>query len=336
LQNNGVNRRSFAAFEDGLISSDLNAGQSSYEATGGIHPSRICKSSPQFLSVYRDQYFCDFQEEPIPWTYLPPSFFMEEAIASNLDYGIFQPCPDTNEACHLLNITGASLQGCLTYCGNLVEVGGACSETARCGFDNTFCNRKPGDATGICSECPFDVEECGATEFDLFSKKSCLECNLKCSYNYWADFTVEDQVIWAAALSTTSSWDLALKEVIAPLVDCSDLVLQEVVTCVDAKGSICLINNYLDANLYGIGVKSTKNGCLAMVIYYPPNNVVPDDHPYPSSLAIDDLPIPAIIISHNSGSALQVGSIANVTVFNEDSDNFYAPLAAGEPTLSSK
>jgi hypothetical protein len=261
--------------------------------------------------------------------------------ALNLPKGVFMPCPETKEGCHSLEITTAGLGACLAYCGgNLFRAreGDFCSETDDCDF-RTFCRKLPGNATGICSECPSNPRKDCLVESDA---KNCLHCNLLCTYHYWGDFTVEDQAIWTTVFSTNQP--LANGEMIAPLVDCSD---EELETCANAKDSICLIKtnfSYTNVsaqvqNLFNwIGLKSQNSGCLAMVIFHSQEEIYPDNRPGYSWIQ-STLDIPAIIVSYTSGSYLlesNLGSIANLTVYNDDLDQYYQPLAEEEPGFCRK
>jgi hypothetical protein len=251
------------------------------------------------------------------------------------------PCPGTKEGCNSLNISSTlGLETCLAYCGGdsfRTEEGDFCSETDDCDF-RTYCQKLPGNATGICSKCPSNPLEDCLVEPDA---KSCLRCNLECSFHFWGDFTVEGQAIWTNVLS---SRPIDNGEVIAPLVDCSD---QEVETCADAKDSICLIKtNFSYTNVIaqgqdlfnGIGLKSQNSGCLAVVLFHSQEKIYPDNRPGYSWMS-STFGIPAITISYTSGSYLQenkLGSIANLTIYSDDVDQYYQPLADDEPKICRK
>jgi hypothetical protein len=324
----------------GLIPADPDVGLSAFEATGGIHPSRICVAAYlPLMDTLRDQYFCDIRDKPIPWTSLPPPLMTPQAL--NSPKGVFMPCPETKEGCYSLETTTAGLEACLAYCGgNLfrTQEGGFCSETDDCDF-RTFCRKLPGNATGICSKCPSNPREDCLVESDA---KSCLQCHVQCSLHYWGDFTVEDQAVWTSVFSTNQP--LTNDEMIAPLVDCSD---EEVETCANAKDSICLIKTNFSyttvfaqaPNLFHrIGLKSQNSGCLAVVIFHSQEEIYPDNRPGVSWIQ-STLDIPAIIVSYASGSYLlesKLGSIANLTVYNNDLDQYHQPLAEEVPGFCRK
>ena len=299
--------------ESEVIPADPENGLSAFEASGGVHFVELCTNYPNMMDQYENQFFCDFQEDPIPYTSLPKLY--QQTAPLGLEYGIFTVCPDTKEGCIALNLAEASLESCATNCGNTARKGDVCSEATRCESDY-YCQRTLGNETGICSACPDEPEDC-LVETDMFSRQRCLECYSKCSYHYWGDFTVDDEVIWTYAASIYPV-ETASGQVIAPLADCSDLVLPDVETCPDAQDAICLIHNSrISTSFSEIGRKCEKSGGLAMVLYYSDTEYLSDDYPHVFWLT-SPLSIPSVMISYNSGVALQgskIGSVANLTTY---------------------
>jgi hypothetical protein len=124
---------------------------------------------------------------------------------------------------------------------------------------------------------------------------------------------VDNEIIMANGFRSTTP--LPIGEVIAPLVDCSDLTRPEVEHCPDAKDSICLINNYIDSPEEEVAKKCANSGGLAMVMFFSAEKFPYEDSPG-TSLIVTPIDIPAISIPYNKGTVLQgnkIGSTANVT-----------------------
>ena len=304
-------------------------GQSIFEASRGINPYTICnlRDKRHNGGYSKGDSFCLPQDEPIPDVFsIITSHFQSD------QWGIFTPCPDTREECSKYstsNITSGkherqnmkeqgqvgnlTVKSCLSSCLTTVNEGEVCSQDVRC-EDGSFCKRESGnDTTGICvSECPEDPEHC-LEEVDMFNRKSCLECNEHCTYAHWGYFEVDNEIIMVNGFRSTTP--LPIGEVIAPLVDCSDLTRPEVEHCPDAKDSICLINNYIDSPEEEVAKKCANSGGLAMVMFFSAEKNPYEDSPG-TSLIVTPIDIPAILIAYNKGTVLQgnkIGSTANVT-----------------------
>ena len=140
----------------------------------------------------------------------------------------------------------------------------------------------PGEEHGVCAACPSALEDCLAESVGTSkSKKSCLECGLHCHYLYWGDVTmIEDgEVLLAYALGSYPFYSTP-GSATAPLVECSDLVLDRVDTCPGAMGSICLIHDYVkDSYFYKLAGKCEASGGIAMILYFSDLDFNPDDLP---------------------------------------------------------
>eukprot|EP00751_Fragilariopsis_kerguelensis_P044044 CAMPEP_0170991074 /NCGR_PEP_ID=MMETSP0736-20130129/8886_1 /TAXON_ID=186038 /ORGANISM="Fragilariopsis kerguelensis, Strain L26-C5" /LENGTH=796 /DNA_ID=CAMNT_0011416181 /DNA_START=106 /DNA_END=2497 /DNA_ORIENTATION=- len=279
-----------------LALADPSDGQSVFEATNGVHPYDLCDTDEDNLAYYMNIYFCNYQNEMLPYVVLPWYITDQETN------GIRQDCPKTKEGCQTLDLEGLSLESCLELCGNTVGTGEACSNEIFCetGF---FCN------DGICSSCPKRSEECLSDDIgSVANKKNCLECDLKCQYLYWGDFLVDGESWWAYGMDSSPFYSIP-GTAVAPLVDCSDLVLDKVEICPNANNSICLVHDIAAVE---------DSGGLAMVLYYSDTDYVSDDIPGDGFFSAP-INIPAIQIAYNTGVALKenkLGSVANVTTYN--------------------
>ncbi|KAL7545981.1 hypothetical protein ACHAWF_009330, partial [Thalassiosira exigua] len=324
-------RRPFAAADDSrslaLVRADPLGGQTLREATGGIHSSLICDETP--ISWLKNLYFCNFQDEAIAYGVLPSDDLVTDADADPT--GLLTACPDTREGCHdtregcheldlskgchELALSTLGLKSCLENCDDVVpaEWGEPCSYGPRCA-SGLFCQTMHGKNEGSCQPCPSNLDEClDESTGSASSKESCLECKQQCDILTWGDFTVDGEVIWAHGMSNS-----ALGSVVAPLVDCSDLVLDKVDICPGAKDSICLIQDLTEGTFnHKIAKKCEDSGGLAMVqFYYEERN--PNDVPADAWFILP-ANIPGITISLNSGIALKekkLGSLANVTTYS--------------------
>ena len=269
---------------------------------------------PPHTSMDGQQFYCRYrQEDDEPITYISLLPFFDSSSSS---IGLFEACPDENAKCYEMNITGLTLGSCLASCSDVVTEGEACSERNRCS-SGSFCQRIPGNATGFCNECPVQPESCIGQK-DKFSTERCFQCYPRCAFHSWADITVDNRSIWAYAPSNFAQAVTA--EVIAPIVDCSDLALDQVNLCSAANNSICLVNagRSKDPTLNTkIVNKCEQSGGLAALVYNK-LDVSSDDVPELKNMKVP-LVIPLAIISYNDGNAItqsKLGSPANVTVYD--------------------
>ncbi|KAL7544986.1 hypothetical protein ACHAWF_008351 [Thalassiosira exigua] len=331
--NSGPRHPDRALFGDGDMSSPgrslalvqadpgVSRNQSIIEVTGGVHSYEVCDADEGTMSLGTNLWFCDFRDEPITFVVWPDWITDQEKV------GVTEYCPSTKEGCLNLNLTGLSLENCLKQCGNAALDGEECSDEVLC-TNGTFCKRMPGEGRGgTCSACPSNPQDCLADSIGTdASKKSCLECDLECSYYYWGDFTVEGEKIWAYALDSRVFYSTP-GSAVGPLEDCSDLVLESVDTCPGAEGSICLIHYYVwDSFFHELARKCEDSGGLAMVLYHRLSNAdieeVPDHLPGYNFL-LSKANIPVVRIAYNEGVALRenrLGSLANVTTYDAGTD----------------
>eukprot|EP00956_Cyclotella_meneghiniana_P020113 scaffold35102_cov20-Cyclotella_meneghiniana.AAC.1 len=296
--------------------SQTPGGSTSYESTGGVHPHQICHlgMKPPHTSMDGQQFYCRYrQEDDEPITYISLLPFFDSSSSS---IGLFEACPDENAKCYDMNITGLTLDSCLASCSDVVTEGKDCSERNRCS-SRSFCQRIPGNTTGFCNECPVQPESC-LEEEDKFSKERCLQCYPQCVFHSWADVSLDDKSIWAYAPTTFPP--PATGEVIAPIVDCSNLALDQVNLCPAANNSICLVNagRFNDPILtVKIVNKCEQSGGLAALVY---NELDASSDDVPGVIVISvPLTIPSAYISYNDGNAItqsKLGSPANVTVYD--------------------
>ena len=307
------------------------------EASGGIHPSMVCTDLDEW---WPDDRFCTFQNDSIPMV-------MDVGMYTDLltggkqtnNFGIITHCPVTAVECYLLD-NELTIQSCLDLCkGNAyylaMGLGVHCSDEALCD-SGLFCQHgvsaalnQNGHDRGICTSCPEDRKDCLADSvggLTLASKRRCLECYRSCSYKYWGEFAVDGEEgrehIMAYALSSLPSYS-SVGSVYAPLVDCSDLVLDKVDICTGANNSICLVHDFDIDTVYSyIATECENSGGMALVLYYQKGPGYSNDVPVDLSTLLSPANISVVRIAYNDGKRLQqdkLGSFANVTTYDADS-----------------
>ncbi|KAL7533763.1 hypothetical protein ACHAWF_004612, partial [Thalassiosira exigua] len=298
-----------------LVPAEPLPGQTMAEVTKGVHTYRTCDTGVDDLSMYENIYFCDYRNTTMPYV-VRPRWVIDESTT-----GVRHDCPAAKEGCHELSLSGLSLDSCLEWCGNGAPEGGSCSDETACAR-GSFCRRPAaGGDGGTCAPCPAAPEDCLA-EGPLASRRGCLECDPQCHHLYWGETAVDGESLLTYAL-TSAPFDTASGTAIAPIAECSDLVLDRVDTCPGAEGAICLVEDYVrDSFFYLLARKCAAGGGVAMILYYSNPEDQSDDLPGEAYL-MQPVTIPAVRVSYNDGVALRetkLGAVANVTTYRAGVD----------------
>ena len=297
-------------------------------ATNGVHPYHLCDGTDYYPPY---DHFCNFRDpeenkqafKDHPGIVLSPTI---RGVPDPDKLGVYQKCPESRWDCVDMGLTTAGVSSCLDLCVEYVELGGACSSRDVCGL-GLFCTfefAEDGEEAefGTCQSCPSDPHECLDNPFnDTRSTESCLQCDLNCHFLKWGEVTVDGVVVTAYALGSTEQ-NRPPGTVTGPLVDCSDIVLDQYETCpVDATNAICLVNDYvLDSFPRDLAYKCQKSGGIALLIFQKSGRLdYPDDLPYDSFLDAQ-VDIPVLTIPFEQGrdlsDSLAINAIDGLTTIS--------------------
>lgn len=192
---------------------------------------------------------------------------------------------------------------CVQTCDAAIE-GETCSENKTCAPGQSFCDYSLSES-GSCQACPVDVDQCYQDGFlsTERGRKECVKCDLDCESHPSSDLTAHGQNISSEAIDaiTTNNVDLVGS---GALIDCSDLVLQNVDICLGAEGKVCLIHDYtLDTLYWQLTDKAERSGCTAVVAFGDFLNY-PNHEPCSLQHSFDHVNIPVVCISYNDGKVL--------------------------------
>lgn len=164
--------------------------------------------------------------------------------------------------------TEESVQYCVEMCESGIA-GQECSNDAPCN-PGYFCDFSSASKTsGTCKECPYNVSTCfdQRVASSLLSRKECYNCQLACK-----DLSNSSVLVNEAYLSSNTPISNAIQpshmSASGPLVDCSNLVRNDVDTCPGANNNVCLVEDFASNVLFwDLSRKAEDNGCIAVVMF---------------------------------------------------------------------
>ena len=210
-------------------------------------------------------------------------------------------------------------QDFLDLCIQTCEAGGvgnACSKNQPCTQGTSFCDYSSTD-TGTCQQCPSDANQCYHEGFlsNEVGKKECAECALFCQSLAMSNVNIsaddDNKNIQSSHMGSIISNTTELLGT-GNLIDCSDLILDEVNTCPRAAGRVCLVEDYtMNTLFWNLSNKAERSGCTAVIIFGD-YSTFPSHKPCALSHSFDHLGIPFVCISFNDGKLLKKEALKSV------------------------
>lgn len=202
----------------------------------------------------------------------------------------------------------------MEFCADLCESGvvdDVCSSDSKCTAGSHFCDYANDDeSSGVCKECPYDISDCAVEGFlgSVKSGRECAACRLFCVDVGESTLEVDGEGFEVAIIERAVQEQYMTAS--GPLVDCSDLILADVETCDNARGSVCLVEDYtFDTLFFELSEKAESNGCVAIIKFADTPTFRTSQHSH------DRLGIPFVDVSYKDGRRLRdtkLGSTARV------------------------
>ncbi|KAL3781671.1 LOW QUALITY PROTEIN: hypothetical protein HJC23_007303 [Cyclotella cryptica] len=166
------------------------------------------------------------------------------------------------------------LERCVEMCESGLT-GDACSDNEPCTMASHFCDfSADGGDFGVCQVCPTSMDACYDDGF-LSSEKGrrdCSRCQQFCYDLGHAKMVVGGEEIPSDFLHFAIQDSFLFGS--GPIVDCSNLVINEEQKCDGAKGSVCYVDDFTSQVLYWqLSDKAEANGCNAIVFTAPYQDV---------------------------------------------------------------